>query len=272
MKKNRTSWLAAGASLLLAAFAPQAQSAQVLYNTADLILAFRASAGQGQNESLLVNIGPSSTYTLAGANDVINLSLGNLGADLVAQYGANWYDRTDLSWSVFGANDPAVTTAELFASRAQLTYGTNATAWPGISNNANRVTTRSAIVSVANNFDTLNATANSTVAALQTNSSDVSSYSRQVTVGSFDFGTVSQWTNIEGTFGTGSEALNLFRVFSSTTNLGKFTISEAGQVTFNGTAVDITAVVPEPSKAMFGMVGSAAIFLRRRRPTAKATA
>jgi len=267
MKRNRISWLAAGASFLLAAFSPQAQAAQVIYNTGDLLLAFRASAGQGQNESLLVNIGPSGTFTGAGANDVINLSLGNLGTDLVNQFGANWHERTDLSWSVFGANNPAVTTAELFASRAQLTFGTNATAWPGISNNANRVTTRSAIVSVANAFDLLDATTNSTVAALQTNSSDVSSYSRQVTFGSFDFGTVSQWTNIEGNFGAGSEALNLFRVLSSTTNLGKFTISEAGQVTFNGTAVDITAV-PEPSKALFGMMGTGALFLRRRRPSA----
>jgi hypothetical protein len=272
MKKNRTSWLAAGASLLLAAFAPQAQSAQVVYNTGDIILAFRASAGQGELESLLVNVGPASTFTVGIGTSVINdLSLGNLGADLVAQFGANWYSRTDLTWAVFGSNDPANPAATLYASRAQSTFGTDATAWPGLSNAANRTATRSAIQSVAAAFDTLDATANSTVAALQTNSAAASSYKQQVTGGSTDFGSVSQWTNIEGNFGPGSEALNLFRVAASTTNLGKFTISELGQVTFNGTNVDITAV-PEPSKALFGMMGSAAIFLRRRRPSAKATA
>ncbi len=273
MKQNRTTWLAAGASLLLAAFAPQAQSAQVVYTPGDLVLAFRASGGQGAANSLLVGIGPASSFT-AGINSSIvnNLSLGDLGAELVAQYGATWFDRTDLTWSVFGANTGV--NAVLYASRAQTTFGTDAVGWPVLADPTDRSTTRNNIQSVTNNFDTLDAATNSTVAALQLNGSGAEKYSQQVTGGSTDFSGVSQWTNIEGNFGVGSEALNLFRVTGTagtTQNLGKFTISNAGQVTFNGTNVDIAAV-PEPSKALFGMMGAGALFLRRRRPSAKASA
>lgn len=273
MKRNRTSWLAAGASLLLAAFSPHAQAAQVLYNTGDLVLAFRASGGQGAAESLLVGIGPASTFTAGINTSIVNdLALGNLGADLVAQFGATWYDRTDLTWSVFGANTGVNTI--LYGSRAQTTFGTDAVGWPVLTDVTDRNTVRGAIQSVQNNFDTLEATANSTVAALQTNGSGAEKYSQQVTGGSTDFSGVSQWTNIEGNFGPGEEALNLFRVTGvagTTQNLGKFTISTSGQVTFNGTNVNIAGAVPEPSKALFGMMGSAALLLRRRRPSAKAS-
>lgn len=267
MKIHRNSWLAAGASLLLALVAQPVHAAQVLYNTGELLLAFRASSGQGASQSLLVNIGAASTYQSASSTAVIDLALGNLGADLVSQFGADWYDRTDLTWSVFGANDTSSPNAILWASRAQTTYGTDATPWPLLSEPGDRTATRANIASVTSAFDVLDATANSTLAALQSNSSSASSYAQQVTAGVTDFGSSSQWTNIEGSFGVGEEALNLFRLTgSSTTNFGKFTISTTGQVTFNGTAV-VLGAVPEPSKAVFAMLGAGALLLRRRRPS-----
>lgn len=259
MKLNRNTWLVAGASLLLAFTTQSAQAATVVYNPGDLVLAFRATANQGVGESLLVNVGPASTFTGAGASP-INLSLGNLGADLVAQFGAGWADRTDLTWSVFGASTGA--SPILYASSIE------STPWPVLSDPTDRLTVRGAITSVTGNFDTLDATANSTVAALQTNGSGAEHYKFQVTAGSTDFSNVSGWTNIEGTFGPGSEALNLFRVTGSagtTGNLGQFTISSTGVVTFTG-----VAAVPEPSKAVFAMLGAGALFLRRRRPSIKA--
>ncbi len=261
MKLNRNSWLAAGASLLLAFVAqPAAQAAQVLYNTGDLILAFRATGGQGANESLLVNIGAPSTY--ANATGSFDLSIGSIGADLVTQYGSNWYERTDLSWSIFGGNDTALPNATIYGSRAQIPYGTEATAWNVLTNNAHRASTRNFIQGVASAFDGLEALTNP-YAALQTNSSDATSYYQQVGVGSNDFGALSQWTSIEGSFGAGSEALNLFRLTSTTTNLGTFTISDAGVVSFS-----TPAAVPEPSKTVFAMLGVGALFLRRRRVAA----
>lgn len=263
MKTNPTSWLGAAAALLLTFAVQPAQAALVLYNPGDLILAFRASGGQGQAESILVNLGPASTFNTAAPTDVIQLSLGDLGADLSLHFGSNWHERTDLTWAVFGSNTTDIPSATLYASRAQTTFGVDAAAWPGLTNASNRTTTRNAIISVATAFDSLEALANSPVAAKQTNSAGAESYAAQVS-GSTDFGGVSQWTNIEGNFGVGSEALNLFRVGSTTANLGKFTITNAGVVSFNGTAVDIGAV-PEPSKAILALVGMGAILMRRRR-------
>lgn len=257
MKLNRNSWLAAGASLLLAFVAQPTQAAQVLYNTGDLILAFRATGGTGANESLLVNIGAPSTYANASGN--FDLSIGSIGADLVTQFGSNWHERTDLSWSIFGSNDPALTSATVYGSRAQIPFGTDASAWPALTNNAHRTSTRGFIQGVANNFDGLQALTNP-YAALQVNSSDATSYFQQVNAGSTDFGALSQWTSIEGSFGAGSEALNLFRLTSTTTNLGSFTISNTGTVSFS-----TPAAVPEPSKTLFAMLGVGALSLRRRR-------
>lgn len=265
MKLNRNSWLAAGASLLLAAFSSPAQSAQVLYNAGDLVLAFRASGGQGEAQSLLVNIGAASQFTGANGSS-FSLSLGDLGGALSSQFGSTWYDRTDLSWSVFGAN--TTTNPILYTSRAQTPFGVDAASWTFLSDVTDRNTVRGAIQSVTNNFDTLEASAFSTVAALQTNGSGPESYKQQVTGGSTDFSNVSQWTNIEGSFGPGSEGLNLFRITNSastTGNLGQFTISTGGTVTFNG-----VAAVPEPSKTVFAMLGVGALFLRRRRPATRA--
>lgn len=267
MKTNRTSWLAAGISLLLASFVPAARAATVAYTTGDLVLAFRADGGTGASQSLLIGIGAASLYNAAVGNPNLTLNVGTFGADLLATYGSGWFDRTDLTWSVFGANDTANPSATLYASRAQTTFGTSAAAWPVLTNASHRTATRGEISAVTTAFAGLEATANSAVSALQTNSSDPSSYSQQVTFGSTDFGSLSQWTNIQGNFGPGSEALSLFRLNASTTNLGAFTISNAGAVTFSGTSVNI---VPEPSKAVFSMLGTTLLLLRRRRPAVRA--
>ena len=270
MKINRTSWLATGISLLLASFVPAARAATVAYTTGDLVLAFRADGGTGASQSLLIGIGAASQYNAAVGNPNLTLNVGTFGSDLVSTYGANWYDRTDLTWSVFGANDTANPSATLYASRAQTTFGTAASPWPTLTAPGDRTATRAAISGVTTAFAGLQATANSTVSALQTNSSDPSSYSQQVTFGSTDFGSLSQWTNIQGNFGPGSEALSLFRLNASTTNLGAFTVSDAGAVTFSGTSVNIAAAVPEPSKAVFSMLGASVLLLRRRRPAVRA--
>lgn len=270
MKINRTSWLAAGLSLLLASFVPAARAATVAYTTGDLVLAFRADGGTGASQSLLIDIGAASLYNAAVGNPNLVLNVGTFGADLVSTYGANWYDRTDLAWSVFGANDTASPSAILYASRPETTFGTAASAWPTLTDPGDRTNTRTNISQVTTAFAGLDATANSTVSALQTNSSDPGSYSQQVTFGSTDFGSLSQWTNIQGNFGAGSEALSLFRLNSSTTNLGAFTISDAGAVTFSGTSVNIAGAAPEPSKAVFSMLGATVLLMRRRRPATRA--
>lgn len=222
----------------------------------DLIIGFRASGGVGSDTSYLINIGQRTLYT--SATSAFDLSLGNIGADLSATYGATWFDRTDLLWSVFGTTESVAPT--LYASRARTSLGTQSTPWPSEADSGLRTATKSEIVSVASAFNQLDATANSSRAALQANSGNAGSYNWQVTANSgTDFGGVSQWTNIEGTFGVSStKALDYYSVSGSTTYRGVFSIDNTGQVSFNA--------VPEPSTyALLAITGTVfMVFLRRR--------
>ncbi|MFZ4774973.1 MAG: PEP-CTERM sorting domain-containing protein [Terrimicrobiaceae bacterium] len=225
----------------------------------DLIIGFRASdsLGQGFSSSYLVNIGQAIQYTSATSS--FNLSIGDIGADLAATYGSSWFSRTDLTWSVVGTTTGAA--PSLYASRARAAVGTQSTPWPGESSAAVRTGTKNQITSVTTAFNGLDATANSTKGAIQTNISGAASYNWQVTANSgTDFGSQSQWTNIEGAFGaSSSKALDLYKIASATPEFrGVFSIDSGGQVAFNA--------VPEPSTYMLLAITGTVfmVFIRRR--------
>jgi len=222
----------------------------------DLIIGFRASGGQGVNTSYLINIGQRTLYT--STTPAFDLSLGNIGADLAAAYGATWFDRTDLLWSVFGTTESVSPT--LYASRARTNIGVQSSPWPSESSAPIRTGTKTEILAVATAFNLLDATSNSSHAAFQTNSGNAGSYNYQVTANSgTDFGSGSQWTNIEGGFGSlSTQALDYYSVSSATTYRGVFSIDDAGQISFNA--------VPEPSTyALLALTGTIfMVFLRRR--------
>ena len=275
MKINRTSWLAGGLSLFMLAFASVSQAATVASaGASNIFLAFRNTNGTGS--SYLVNLGDPRQFTQAVAgtsfnlssinlvnatNDVIGTySLGNIGADLAATFGAGWATDSSLSWALFGRNSATVPT--LYASRAENPFGTDALAWPAL-DDTSRQATASQINSVISNFNTLQATANNAnLGAVQANAANSGSYNFQVAPGQ-DFGSLSQWTGIEasGVNGITSTSLDLFRLNATTTNLGTFTISNTGALNFTA---GVNAV-PEPSKTLFALVGGVAVFLRRRR-------
>ena len=224
--------------------------------TGDLIIGFRASGGTGSATSYLINIGQRTNYT--AATPAFALSLGNIGADLEATYGATWFDRTDLLWSVFGTTESVAPT--LYASRARASLGTQSSPWPSESSATLRTTTKTEITSVTTAFNQLDATANSSRAAFQANSGNAGSYNWQVTANTgTDFGGVSQWTNIEGAFGASStKALDYYSIAATTTYRGVFSIANTGQVSFNA--------VPEPSTyALLAITGTIfMVFIRRR--------
>ncbi|GAA5126664.1 hypothetical protein JIN84_15765 [Luteolibacter yonseiensis] len=227
----------------------------------DIFLGFRASGNLGASTSYLVNLGQYSQFRdlTPGASISLN-SLGDIGADLVATFGANWSNRNDLFWGIFGVSNTANPT--VYASRESSAPG-----WSAL-DQISRGTTSSNIVSVlqgTNGYQGRQATANSAFAVLQPNSDGASSYNKQVsTGGTNDFGSLSTWSSIEGDFGGGTAgtSLDLYRISSTgVTNPGAFSISNSGVVSF-------TAAIPEPSSALLGVAGSLLIVAgRRRRPT-----
>ena len=227
----------------------------------DIFLGFRASGGTGASTSYLVNLGQYSQFSGATPGSTISLSgIGDIGADLAATFGANWSTRQDLFWGVFGVGSSA--SATVYASREEPAPGAASAPWP-LLNSTTRSSTYSQINSVINSiggYRGSESTTNSTVAALQTNSGQASSYNYQVaTAGTTDFGPVSQWSSIEGDFGSGvaGTRLDLFRINSSTVSTpGSFSISSSGGLSFTA--------VPEPASSLLGLVGTSLLVIRRR--------
>jgi hypothetical protein len=102
-----------GAALLAlasVAFAPRGATAATADADGDLFLGFRAA---GETQDYLVNLGQPGSLASG--------SIANVGAQLATTFGDNWYDRTDLFFSIIGGNsngagsDPANT---LYATRS----------------------------------------------------------------------------------------------------------------------------------------------------------
>jgi len=197
----------------------------------DIFVGFRASAGQGSGVSLLVNLADDST--LRGATAGSLLSLANLSASLTEVFGADWSTRSDLSWGVFGARNQV--NAVTYGSRTQTPVGQPAAPF-GVQDLSQRTATKNQIVSVIEAYRLLDAFQANTNAALQTNNLNSGSYSFQVgSVGTSDFGSLSQWVSIEGDFSLGANAsvLDFFRFSETgTERLGSFEISSAGAISF----------------------------------------
>lgn len=207
----------------------------------DLYLAFRASGGDGASDSYIVKLGQDTPFRTASAGSSFAVSgLGAINLDLESKYGTSWHTRSDLHWAVFGVRPSA--SPILYASRARIPVGTNATPWSALEQ-LSRSGTASQITSVLESiggYKGLQATENSSVSAFQVNVTQNSSYNFQVaTPGTDDFGSLSTWSTIEGNFGAGASgtALDLFRIAGSgVTRVGKFSISSAGTVTFTAPA------------------------------------
>lgn len=217
----------------------------------DLLLGIRVVEPADPNEppptestfTYLVNIGNESVFRTAVPGESIPLTgLGNLGADLTALYGANWHQREDLRWSIVGARN--LINPPLYATRPQNPLGTPATPFPPLFQQA-RVSTLTQILSVVDAYLKLPHTANSTKAAVQPNAANSGSYKHQVGSGGNAFGSLSQWSGIEGGSADGivNTALDLFRVASASgvetvSQVGFFTIDNTGLITFESPLVD----------------------------------
>ncbi|MDP3850451.1 MAG: hypothetical protein Q8Q59_08115 [Luteolibacter sp.] len=229
----------------------------------DIFLGVRATGGIGSTTSYLVNLGNDLTFRNATPGSTTTLTLGNLGADLAAQYGAGWFAREDLQWGIFGLKNSASPT--VYASQERGDPGVQGTPWPALNNTArsNAASNLASVIDGVFGYRNLEATANSTVAGFQTNASGLDRYATQVgTAGTTDFGSLSQWSSIEGTIG-GAEAsvLDFYRISGSSITpvqyLGNFGISNTGSISFTA--------VPEPSGALLGGLGTLLLLTKRRR-------
>lgn len=204
----------------------------------DVFLAFRASSGQGASTSYLVKLGVDTQFTTAAAGSSFDVSgLGDIGEDLKTTYGEGWNTRADLFWGVFSyrANNgnPIVS-----GSRERTDVNVRSTAWAALALQSRSATANniSPIIQGIGGYKGSLSTANSGIATFQTNSASASSYNKQVsTAGTSDFGSLSQWGSIEGSFGNGEAGtiLDLHRVAASgVTTVGSFSISAAGTIHF----------------------------------------
>ena len=252
--------LMALAAVALAAAAP-ASAAVVSYTQGDLLMGFHASGGTGAGSVYVVDIGSAASFR--DANGSMTLSLGNIGTDLTAIFGANWSTRTDLSWGIAGTSSNVATVngdpiRTLYASQAQITTGDQGTAWV-VDSSTVRTATSTRMQTMETAFKNYQATANSPFATIQ-GSTDGNNYSSYIATstpsanapGGIDFGA---FAGIEG---TPAQALNLYRVTDNNPGAleGSFSISPTGVVTF---------AVPEAASSLF--VGASALLLavRRRR-------
>jgi hypothetical protein len=206
----------------------------------DVFAGFRASDGQGSSTSYLIRLGQDTVFRGAAAGTAFDVTgLGSVGTDLAAIYGPDWHSRSDVQWGIFAVRTGVNST--VYGSRARTSPATVAAAWPFLTSTA-RNGTAGAITSVleeVGGYKNSNATANSTVAALQTTFSGAASYAFQVgTPGTTDFGSLSQWTSIEANFASGaaSAVLDLFRISTGVSHVGAFSISSAGVIRFTAPA------------------------------------
>lgn len=236
----------------------------------DIFLGFRASGGEGASVSYLINLGPDTQFRNAtpGSSFILG-DLGNIAADLVALFSSedlDWFEREDLHWGIFGTRKSA--SSSVYGSKERLDINTPGTPWIALSTTQRNGTANEiiAVVEGLNGYKGRSATANSPVATIQNNFPGEASYNFQVgTTGTTDFGSLSQWTSIEGDFGDGTAGtvLDLFRLASSSgvdtsTWIGSFSISDTGVITFTA--------VPEPSVyAFLAVAATIAVVLRHRR-------
>jgi len=207
----------------------------------DLILGFRASGGTGGSNAYLLKLGKDTDAVFTASGTLT--SVGNVGADLVAKYGAGWKTRDDLYWGIFGVRGLS-SIPILYASRERNPVSTPAVSWAPLAYNertsaGNRI---NSVLSGIGGYRLSTATVNSTVGTFQSNSGQEASYNFEVaTAGTADFGSLSQWRSIEGSFvsGTAGTALDLFKLTGDgdvgknpTTLFGTFTINDSGVIQF----------------------------------------
>ena len=251
------------------------------FTAGEILLGFYATGGTGASKNLVANLGSFDNFDNNNGTSVSILSA-SLVADLNATYGSSWNTRTDITWSVTGANFAqsvnGLTRNTIFATSPRasvtdapisITGGSDGTL-AGIRLNVNSINTA---------YDAATTTANSTVTVVIDGSNPDSMQARLVNSSSPQFGTdntnsaagvtISDFYGLvptsAGVNPNGAAVDTDGVVFARGTNyLGYFTLSSNGlNYTASGTAI------PEPSSyaVLGGLVALGYSAIRRRRNT-----
>ncbi|MFD0895620.1 PEP-CTERM sorting domain-containing protein [Luteolibacter ambystomatis] len=253
-----------------ACVAGAASSEAATVASGDLIVGFRALSGQGAGTSYVVSIGQASLYRDADSTVTVSTTggtynRGDIGADLVSIYGANWSTRTDLVWAIVGTTGAS----DIYGSRAETTPGTVPAAWvfntSGARSTVSGNITNVIGIGLPGGLDDATAMAGGIYGGREADGSanawrgylGAGGVAGQAgATGNTDFGAFPG--DIEGNV---TQSLSLFNITgngsANSSYVGSFSISSNGTIT----------MVPEPS-SLFALLGGSALLISRRRRSA----
>ena len=227
----------------------------------DVFLGFRATSGQGNTKTVLIDVGNFSRFTAGGGS----IAIGNFGAELGDTFSSSWNALDSVLWSGI-AYDSA--TKSLFNTIAEVTLGVAPAGYPSRSGTQQN-STGAQIANVGFQFNvglvggeasTVPANSGNTIIENDSDTNYWVAANRTPTWG------VAGW-NLEGNFGAGTGAavatLAFYRIAPTPGGtggvfLGTFSINDTGSVIY-------TPAVPEPGTALFLGLGAIGLFVRRRR-------
>ncbi len=248
-------------------------AAAVTFTPGDILLGFQAP---GAN-NYVYNLGQGFSYR---NNPAVGF-VGNIGTDLTAEYGAGWFSRTDLTFSIGGVRTNATfgsaATLVLDGDPARTVYvGRDATSIgssdPIVLGNAGAVTTGATeMIDTQSGFTTLdgatprNATATSGNLGVVQGTADINSWSSKVDAAPWGVFTGEVKNSFDGTL----QYMDLYRILGRNDLPGIAESANVGegmyQTTFTIDSVGNINAVPEPSvTVLFGLLGAGALLVRRR--------
>ena len=259
MKISKLVYTVVLAIVMMALASPHANAGPVTYTADDLFMCFRATGSPGATQDYVVNIGQASKFTSASSTGAVT-GLGNIAADLVAVFGPNWHDRSDVFWSISGtpgslSSAGGDTAKTLYASEIEPSPDTLSDAWLGGSSFgqgpvSNRMVALAQAYAYTLSVPNTSST-NSAVALIQ-NTSDTNSYASYTANGS-SFGYFNP--SIEGDFsnGTAGSILDLYRIPVGSgipgSLVGTFQLNDSAVLTFTPASALVQNTVPAADSA-----------------------
>jgi hypothetical protein len=255
--------LLATAGIALISSSSMAQSSTT-YAQGDFLLGFRATGGTGAGSNVLVDIGPGSSFL--NSPTPVTFTLSNLFSSLNGTFGNNWTTRSDVLWSVAGA-DAVSTSNPVYVTAPEPVGNGEATPWNknsfSQSGVRNKINTEGGLPNSSGyNHYTGNVNPFGAGPAVIEGQTDNNSYGSYMPGGTSSNAGPAPGISynvynptIEGTFanGTGGITLDLIKGAASGagTDIGDFTLNDSGVLTFTP---DLFEAIPEASTYATGLL------------------